>query len=418
MNIGLFAQHIYSLKGGIERAVGRLSTWLAERGHHCIIYHWDAEDGAPQYLLHPAVQTCSLPLLTPQAFARSQECLLAHDLDVFCCAQVTQHRSLFLRLLNKTGIPLLMSERDDPAEIEKSFMPRRDRLGCFAGADGIHLLSDRYLKSLPPFLQERATVIPNAALPAVPIDWRRREGPRKILLGVGRLDEIQKKFSLLVRAFALLAKRFPDWDCHICGSGNSEAEYERLIAESGLEGRVVLRGTVESMEGEYTGASIFCMPSAFEGSPNALLEAQSFGLPSVGFADCGGVNDIILDGENGFLLNTRTPAALADSLATLMGDADLRRRMALGAQRLVARYDPEAIFSQWEAMLARVAAAKGRTRLNCELPLPDSEEDVELCLRNLLNQDSGFAFRKILYRASPTVLQTLRNVTRLRRSAT
>lgn len=418
MNIGLFAQHIYSLKGGIERATARLSAWLAERGHHCVIYHWDGEEGAPQYPLHPAVETCALPLHMPQAFARSRERLLAHDLDVFCCALVTQHRALFLRLLNKTGIPLLMSERDTPAEIEKSFMPRRERLACFAGADGIHLLSERYLESLPPFLQERATVIPNAALPAVPIDWSRRDRPRKILLGVGRLDEIQKKFSLLLRAFALLAGRFPDWDCHICGSGNSEAEYERLIAESGLEDRVVLRGTVESMEEEYTGASIFCMPSAFEGCPNALLEAQSFGLPSVGFADCGGVNDIILDGENGFLLNTRTPAALADSLAMLMGDAQLRRRMSLGAQRLVARYDPDAIFSQWEGLLARVAAAKGRTRLNCELPLPDSEEDVELCLRNLLNQDSGFAFRKILYRASPTVLQTLRNVTRLRRSST
>lgn len=416
MNIGLFAQYLCSLKGGIERATSRLSSWLAERGHHCIIYHWDAEGTAPQYPLHPAVQTCALPLQTPQAFARSRERLLTHGLDVFCCALVTRHRSLFMRLFNKTGIPLIMSERCSPQEVEKIFMPRRERLACLAGADGIHLLSPRYVASLPTFLQNRATVIPNAAPTAVPVDWSRRETPRKVILGVGRLDEPQKKFSMLFRAFNILAKQFPDWDCHICGTGDAEPEYKRLIAGYGLEKRILLRGAVEDMEDAYMSSNIFCMPSAYEGSPNALLEAQSYGLPSVGFADCGGVNDIILDGENGFLLNTRTPAALAEALAALMGDANLRRRMALGAQRLVARYDTETIFPQWEAMLARVAEAKGRTRLNNELPLPDSEEDVELCLRNMLNQDNEFAFREILYRTSPTVLETLRNMKGLRRS--
>ncbi|MDE6734424.1 MAG: glycosyltransferase [Desulfovibrio sp.] len=394
MNIGLFAQHICSLKGGIERATARLSAWLAERGHHCVIYHWDRADGAPQYSLHPAVQTCPLPLHTPQGFARSRERLLADRPDVFCCALGSKHRTLFLQLFHNTGIPLLMSERVAPATVEKSFMPRRERLACFAGADGIHLLSASYLDSLPPFLRERATVIPNAAPPARAIDWSRREGPRKVILGVGRLEEPQKKFSLLFQAFAMLAKRFPDWDCHICGAGDARAHYERLVAGYGLTERVVLRGAVDDMDAAYASAGIFCMPSAYEGSPNALLEAQSYGLPSVGFADCGGVNDIIVDGENGFLLNRRTAAALAEVLAALMGDAQLRRRMSLGAQRLISRYDPEAIFSQWEALLARVAATKGQTQLNCDLAAPDGQEDVELCLRNLLRHDGAFEFRQ------------------------
>lgn len=388
MNIGLFAQCILSRKGGIERATARLASWLAKRGHSCVIYHWDDPRLAPQYPLHPDVQTCPL-LLDNLGLSQSKRRLLSHKLDVFCCALSTKYRALFLQLLNKTGIPLLMSERSSPAIIEKYFMTRRERLACFAAADGIHLLSEKYFSSLPPFLQERTTVIPNAAPAPVPVDWQKREGQsRKILLAAGRLEEFEKKYSILIKAFALLAKRFPDWDCRICGAGGAQKDYQRLIYGYGLADRIFLPGAVDDMREEYSRASIFCIPSAFEGSPNALLEAQAFGIPSVGFASCSGVNDIIVDGENGYLVQEQTPVDLANALAPLMEQDQLRRRFTDGALRLISRYDQETLYAQWEAMLARVVAKKGHTRLDYEMPPADSEEDAVLCLRNLLYKNN------------------------------
>lgn len=387
MNIGLFAQTLYTGKGGIERATTRLSAWLSERGHTCTIYCIGLGQGKPQYPLHPSVRTCSLRVDSPAALQRSRAILLRDKLDVFCGAHSTSGRFLFLHLCNNTGIPLLMSERCSPTEVEELFLNRRDRLASFAGADGIHLLSEKYLYSLPDFLRHRATVIPNAAPSVTSIVWEKRDSPRKIILAAARLEERQKRISLLIRAFALLAQRFPDWDCRICGDGYGYTDYKRLINAYGLADRILLPGVVDNMADEYTSASIFCMPSAFEGSPNALLEAQSYGLPSVGFMDCGGVNDIILNGENGFLVETRSPAALASTLARLMENADLRRHCAEGAQRLtVARYDADDIFARWEALLTQVAACRGHTRLNY-VPLPEGEEDACLCLRNLLSQD-------------------------------
>lgn len=394
MNIGLFAQTICTSKGGIERATSRLSSWLCEHGHRCIIYHWGKEHDKPQFQLHPAVRTCSLPVTSQIAFQRSRERLINDNLDVFCCAIATKHRTIFLQLLNQTGIPLLMSERSSAMAIEEFFMPRRDRLASFAGADGIHLLSEKYLDTLPAFLRERATVIPNAAPPVVPIDWRKRRTPKKILLAVGSLYETEKRFSLLIRAFATLAKRFPDWDCHICGEGYGREEYKRLIEDCNLQERILLRGAVDDIESEYSASSIFCMPSAFEGCPNALLEAQSFGLPSVGFSDCTGVNDIIIDGENGFLVRKRNPNSLADALAVLMEDEVLRERFSVSAQRLSARYDSDVLFARWEEMLTHVAASKGATRLNYVVLPPDSEDDSILCLRNLLSQGSEFSSKQ------------------------
>lgn len=392
MNIGLFAQCLLSKKGGIERATSRLSSWLAEKGHTCIIYHWDEAGSPPQYPLHPAVKTCPLPLQTERDYDRAKKRLAEDDLDVFCCAISTKYRALFLQLFNKSGIPLLMSERSSPLAIEKFYMPHRDRIASFAAADGIHLLSERYLASLPPFLRERTTVIPNAAPAPVAIDWEKREGgSRKILLAAGRLEEDEKRYSTLIKAFSLLANSFPDWDCRICGEGSSREAYQRHIDGCGLSDRVLLPGDMENMEAEYSRASIFCISSAFEGCPNALLEAQAHGLPSVGFASCGGVNDIIVDGENGFLAAAQTPLAFANALQELMSDAALRMRYAERAQELAARYDPELLYSRWESLLARVAAHKGHTRLDYELLPPDSEADAVLCLRNMLYKETAFS---------------------------
>lgn len=384
MKIGLFAQTLCTSKGGIERATSRLASWLVQRGHSCIIYCVGSGNGKPLYPVHPDVRISCLRLNFKEDFLKSQEAFIKDDLDVFCGAGSSSIRFLFLTLCNNTGIPLLLSERCDPIAVEGQRMTRRDRLAAFYGADGIHILSEKYLDSLPPFLRHRATVIPNAAPPTVPIDWSQRNSAHKTLLAVGRLDEGQKRFSLLIKAFARLAERFPDWDCRICGTGPTGEEYGRLVDNLGVRDRIHFAGSVDDMESEYAKAHIFCMPSAYEGCPNALLEAQAYGLPSVGFADCGGVNDIIIDGENGVLVGRRSHVALTQALAQLMENTHLRECYAKKTQELAGRFEENSIFAKWEALLCEVAAHKGHTRLNYEL-LPEGEEDAQRCLHEKLH---------------------------------
>jgi glycosyltransferase involved in cell wall biosynthesis len=293
-------------------------------------------------------------------------------------------RLWFLPVFNNTGFPLLMSERSSPMVIETLRWNRPERLASFAASDGIHLLSKTYLDSTPDFLHERVTIIPNPAPEAVPVNWRKEEAPRKRLLAVSRLTEIDKKLSLLIRAFSSLADEFSFWDCSICGDGRDLANYVELIRSLNLEDRVILEGAVDDVDSHYEMAHIFCMPSAYEGSPNALLEAQSHGLPSVGFALCSGVNEIIVHGENGLLAETMDAAGLARTLRPLMESVELRRKMSGKAHALLFRYDEGAIFRQWEEMLRKVARQKGRTRLN--LPLPTEEERTELILREIVSR--------------------------------
>lgn len=105
------------------------------------------------------------------------------------------------------------------------------------------------------------------------------------------------------------------------------------------------------------------MSSAFEGQSLAMLEALGCGLPYGGFASVEGIEETIINNENGLLVREFSPSALAAGLAKLMADAHLRRKLALGAKNSAKTFAPGRIFGQWEALLEECAALKGRTVL-------------------------------------------------------
>lgn len=84
-------------------------------------------------------------------------------------------------------------------------------------------------------------------------------------------------------------------------------------------------------------SGIFCLPSSYrEGLPKAILEALASGLPVVTTA-VPGCREAVDHGDNGLLVSSRDPSALAEALARLIGDADLRRRMGRQSRRRAER---------------------------------------------------------------------------------
>ena len=391
MRIGFLSWLFYTLKGGGERFCAAISRAMLQRGHECVIFHQGRGAGHPVYPLPEGVKTYDLALTDVDSLMRARQTLRETQIDILCNLYSSEFEGLWaLALCRQSGIPLLMSEHNSPYAIEHYSFNRQERLACLAAADGVHLLSQNYLSSLPEFLQKRATVIPNPAPSPKTVNWDKESAPRKRLLTVARLEEFQKQISLLIRAFAFLAVEFPDWDCCICGGGRFQHDrYVGLIDSLQLKSRVALVGSVNDVDSWYASSHIFCLPSAFEGSPIALLEAQSHGLPSVGFADCTGVNEIIIHGENGLLAEEMTVKGLADALRPLMKSSALRRSMGEKALALCARYDEKPIFDQWEALLRKVAEVKNRTRLDIHQPLEDKE--IECTLRAILARPHPFA---------------------------
>lgn len=180
------------------------------------------------------------------------------------------------------------------------------------------------------------------------------------IIFVGRLTKNHKRPHLLIQAFSEIAEKYPDWILELWGAKDREIYYkelEYLIKKSRLQNRVFLKGTTNQVQDVLKQADIFAFPSAFEGFGMALAEGMSVGLPAVGYKNCPAVNELIKDGETGFLCDDGV-RPLSKVLDKLMGDKALRIRMGKAAKADMAQFAPEKIWDKWEEIISTVIENK------------------------------------------------------------
>jgi colanic acid/amylovoran biosynthesis glycosyltransferase len=182
---------------------------------------------------------------------------------------------------------------------------------------------------------------PEGRIRVLPMGVRMEEYPEaksserspRTILAVGRLVD-HKGFRYLIEAMATVRLGFPDATLRIVGEGGELSALEREVSELGLGDAVSFLGAKrgEEMAALYRSASIFVLPSikapdgAEEGQGFVLQEAQASGLPVIG-SRIGGIPEGIVEDKTGFLVPEKDPAALADRIVALLGDASLRERM-------------------------------------------------------------------------------------------
>lgn len=177
---------------------------------------------------------------------------------------------------------------------------------------------------------------------------------KKSVISVGRL-EFQKGFDYLVSAWAIVNKKFPDWQLDIYGEGRLRDELQQQIDQSGLHDCVHLVGNRKDMPSQYAAHSVAVLSSNFEGLPLALLEAASCRLPLVAY-DCQcGPREVIQDGVNGFLVpKVGDVEGLAQALMRLMDSQQLRQQMGEAAGRSLQPFTHEAVMGQWRDLLNEI----------------------------------------------------------------
>lgn len=171
----------------------------------------------------------------------------------------------------------------------------------------------------------------------------------KRVIAVGRYV-YQKGFDLLLQAWSKIEKQNPDWQLAIFGEGN-RAQYELLMNQLGIDAsRCHLNGPTTDIQQEYANSSLFVFSSRFEGFGMVLIEAMACGLPVVSFACPCGPKDIILDGENGLLIENGNVDALVDGLSRLMSDDQLRNSMSQVGLDSVQRFNISKITERWNVL--------------------------------------------------------------------
>jgi glycosyltransferase involved in cell wall biosynthesis len=129
--------------------------------------------------------------------------------------------------------------------------------------------------------------------------------------------------------------RVPDWRLIVLGEGDTT--YYRQLAEAArADGRIDFLGRRADTEPFYAAADAFLLPTAYEVFPLVVLEAAAAGVPLLA-TRVNGVEDILVDGENGWFVEPNG-AAIAARLAELQRDQALRRRMGEAARAATEPY--------------------------------------------------------------------------------
>jgi glycosyltransferase involved in cell wall biosynthesis len=173
---------------------------------------------------------------------------------------------------------------------------------------------------------------------------------RPLVVTCARLDE-QKGYPVLLRA----APELPGVAFAFAGEGPERASLEALAAELGVADRVAFLGLRDDIPQLLAVADVFALPSLYEGSSLALLEAMAARRALVSSA-IGGTDELVDDGEEGLLVPPGDAAALAAALRRLLGDEELRQRLGDRARERVEReFAPavmrERIFAIYESLV-------------------------------------------------------------------
>ncbi len=217
--------------------------------------------------------------------------------------------------------------------------------------------------------RERVVYLPHGVdvtrfRPAAPGEreqFRRQIGwpiDRTVVLFLGRLsvekgvNDLVEAWRLADRGDALLALVGPDMTGHAWDAGASARAF---VAAHGLAGAVRFEGATADPAPFYRAADVFVQPSHFEALGNTAIEAMASGLPVV-TSGVGGLGDFCVDGETAVLHAPRSPGSLARAIERVLGDRDLRTRIAdAGRRTAVTRFEIGGLMARYAELVEAVA---------------------------------------------------------------
>ncbi len=172
------------------------------------------------------------------------------------------------------------------------------------------------------------------------------------LLSVGRLQESQKDFTTLIRAYAQCVRtQGLKEPLVIVGKGGYQEALQSLARELGMADRIVFAGFQSNPYKWMARAKLFLFSSKYEGLPTVLIEALSLGCSIVATECPTGVREILMEGRAGMLVPVGDPAAMSEAIAGLVDDTVREAAYREAAGGILRQFDIRYMISEFERIV-------------------------------------------------------------------
>ena len=338
--------------GGAERAASYLANYFASEGY--IVFFVNSDANSCFYNLDNRVKIIKLDCDNKgkiknnlRLFARIRSLIKKTKPD-FCIPFLIKMELPVILSCVRYRIPFFTSVRNDPSQYD--LFTRLFRKIYFKKANGVIFQSKKAMAHKDFSSLERKTVISNMIGPQYSsfINYSIGSKRSRRIFTVGRLCK-QKNQALLIDAFEKIADSISDFQLHIYGTGDLKEYLENKIIKDGYQNTIFLDGNVNDAIILNSDASLFVLPSNFEGFPNVLVEAMSCGIPVISTNFPSGVaEEIIIDGINGKLVPTQDIDALSKAMLFMINNPENADIMAKNALKVKEDLSVNKICSQWK----------------------------------------------------------------------
>ena len=346
--------------GGAEKMLSFVAKELYNRGHDVAILNTCAHRDISQLLPDG--------LKVVEANISSKSSLITYIRRLcFCIRQTRRFHAdaivgflLFPNLFSVlTGrmlrIPSIISERGDPYLANKgNGMKANFILKLICSASGAVFQTDGAALFYPEKLRSHSIVIPNPISITKKYEKIEYSKRQDIIVSLGRIENTQKRYDVLIDAFDIFHKSHPSYILQIYGGGPDLNMVRNMVKIKGLESSIQFMGVSNNSFGAISKAKIFVITSDYEGISNSLLEAMAVGMPVVSTDHSpGGARFLIQNGKNGLLAPVRDPEKIAIGMGFFADNPEIAMRYGKNAAKVLERFSPQIIIDEWEGYLQK-----------------------------------------------------------------
>jgi glycosyltransferase involved in cell wall biosynthesis len=173
----------------------------------------------------------------------------------------------------------------------------------------------------------------------------------KTILHVGRINNKQKRSDLLLDFWEGVNKQLPDWKFQILGDGPYMQTLKKDLEKRNLSNVEILG--YQKPEKYFEKAALFMMPSAYEGFPNTIIEAHSFGCPVLAYDSYAALSWIVNHNKDAILVPAFDSKKLSDSAVELAKHPIRLRQMQEASLENARRFTLEKVGRQWESLFTK-----------------------------------------------------------------
>lgn len=182
----------------------------------------------------------------------------------------------------------------------------------------------------------------------------------KSVISIGRLDDNQKGFDNLIKAFCMVHEIHPNWKLILYGDGGTRSKLCKLITELNASNYIKLKPSTKNVVEVFNQSSIFVLPSRYEGYANILVEALACGIPSISYNWYMGVDEIINNNKNGLIVNLKDRKkyfngaslkedceSLCNKICYLIENKDKANELSKESVKIINSRNPDLILNEW-----------------------------------------------------------------------